>query len=90
MYVDDSIHIEKTDQCYTCEHFLKGVMCPLLEALALGVVELTGDVNVQNCGFYKQFSRHLRVIENPNAAEDEESPNHEDDDENSARSRIQS
>ncbi len=63
MYMDDSIHIEKTDQCYTCEHFLKGVMCPLLEALALGVVELSEDVTVQNCGFYRQFARHLRVIE---------------------------
>lgn len=87
MYVDDSIHIEKTDQCYTCEHFLKGVMCPLLEALALGVVELTGDVTVQNCGFYKQFTRHLRVIENPNAKDEGEMTSQDEDDDNSAQNR---
>ena len=64
MYVDDGvIHIEKTDQCYTCEYFAKGVQCPLLEALGLGVVELVDEMTVQNCGFYKKFSRHLRVVD---------------------------
>jgi hypothetical protein len=72
MYSDDSVHIEKTDQCYTCEFFMKGVVCPLLEALALGVVELTGEVTVQNCSFYKEFKRHLRVIDNPNPPQDED------------------
>ncbi len=78
MYADDSIHIEKTDQCYTCEHFLKGVMCPLLEALALNVVELNGEVTVQNCGFYKQFARHLRVIESTSKDDGETTPIDED------------
>jgi queuine/archaeosine tRNA-ribosyltransferase len=87
MYADDSIHIEKTDQCYTCEHFVKGVMCPLLEALALNIVELNGDVTVQNCGFYRQFSRHLRVIETPQTAEEAIS---EGDDENQAQNRSYS
>ncbi len=84
MYADDAIHIEKTDQCYTCEYFMKSVMCPLLEALALGVVELNGDMTVQNCSFYKQFTRHLRVVE-PSAKGAEEKPasaEGEDDDEN--------
>lgn len=85
MYADDSIHIEKTDQCYTCEHFMKGVMCPLLEALALGIVELTGDVTVQNCGFYRQFSRHLRVIENPNPPAEGSESRVGDDGENSSQ-----
>lgn len=91
MYSDDAIHIEKTDQCYTCEHFMKGVMCPLLEALALGVVELSGEMTVQNCGFYREFKRHLRVIENP-VAKDEEEIQADDDDENSSqnRSRLKS
>ena len=66
MYIDGSIHIEKSDQCYTCEHFRRGVSCPLLEALALGVVELTSEISVENCGFYKRFDRHLRVISNDN------------------------
>lgn len=75
MYADDAIHIEKTDQCYTCEHFMKSVQCPLLEALALGVVELTGDVTVQNCSFYKEYKRHLRVVDasaSPEGGEDGE------------------
>jgi hypothetical protein len=87
MYIDDSIHIEKTDQCYTCEHFIKNVTCPLLEALALGVVELTGDMTVQNCSFYKRFSRHLRVIETGSPSGDESEAT-QDDDENSAKSHF--
>jgi len=63
MYVDESIHIEQTDQCFTCEYFNKSVMCPLLEALGVGVVELVEEMTVQNCGFYKKFTRHLRVLE---------------------------
>jgi len=86
MYADDAIHIEKTDQCYTCEHFMKGVMCPLLEALALNIVELTGDVTVQNCGFYKQFSRHLRVIDTNKPSDDSPHPDN-DNDESSAQNR---
>ena len=62
MYVDGSIHIEKTDQCYTCEHFRKTVNCPLLEALALGVVDLAGDMTVENCGFFERYERHLKVL----------------------------
>ena len=63
MFFEDQIHIEEEDQCYTCEYFLKGVMCPLLEALAVGVAHLEGDVLVKNCGFYVEFKRHLHVIE---------------------------
>jgi hypothetical protein len=63
MFFDEQIHIEEEDQCYTCEYFLKGVMCPLLEALAVGVAHLEGDVLVKNCGFYVEFKRHLQVIE---------------------------
>lgn len=93
MYVDDSIHIEKTDQCYTCEYFMKSVMCPLLEALALSIVELTGDVTVQNCGFYRQYTRHLRVVENAAKSGSEEESARKDDNEDessSQKSRLQS
>ncbi len=74
MFFDGQVHIEEDDQCYTCEHFLKGVQCPLLEALAEGVVELDEDITVKNCGFYKQFHRHLRLIESPST--DEQPPRH--------------
>lgn len=85
MYVDDGvIHIEKTDQCYTCEYFAKGVQCPLLEALGLGVVELVDEMTVQNCGFYKKFSRHLRVVDDESeegeAMDDGDSSEEEDPD----------
>jgi len=63
MYFDGSVHIEEEDQCYTCEYFLKGVTCPLLEALGVGVAHLDDDVIVRNCGFYKEFKRHLSVVE---------------------------
>ncbi|MBY0450061.1 MAG: hypothetical protein K2X01_05485 [Cyanobacteria bacterium] len=65
MYYDGCIHIETEDQCYSCEYFVKGVSCPLLEALALGVVELNGEIEVKNCGFYKEFKRKLRLLETP-------------------------
>lgn len=74
MYYDGHIHIEEEDQCYSCEFFLKGVMCPLLEALAVGVAHLEGDVLVKNCGFYKPFKRHLRVIEAPNPTDSDDTP----------------
>jgi hypothetical protein len=63
MYFDGSVHIEEEDQCYSCEYFLKGVSCPLLEALGVGVAHLDGDVLVRNCGFYKEFKRHLKLID---------------------------
>lgn len=63
MYFDGTIHIEEDDQCYSCEYFLKGVSCPLLEALAMDVVSLNGDMVVRNCGFYQQFKRRLFLVE---------------------------
>ena len=59
---DGAIKIEKSDQCYSCEYFLKGPSCPLLEALSTGMVELNGDLTVQNCGLYKKLVRHLKLV----------------------------
>ncbi len=72
MYRDGSIHIEEDDQCFSCKFYLKGVSCPLLEALALGVVELQSDMTVQNCGFYEKFERKLRLLETETEAEEKE------------------
>ena len=74
MYFDEHIHIEEEDQCYSCEYFVKGVMCPLLEALAVGVASLEGDVLVKNCGFYVEFKRHLQVIDGGEPEGDETPP----------------
>lgn len=69
MYFDGTnVHIEEDDQCFSCEYFMKGVTCPLLEALAQGVVELQGDVQVSNCGFYIKFERHLKLVDPAEAA----------------------
>ncbi len=62
-FIDGQIHIEQDDQCFSCEFFQKGIACPLLEALGEGVVYLDGDIQVSNCGFYKPFKRHLKVID---------------------------
>lgn len=63
MYTEDNtIHIEEDDQCVTCDNFSKGIACPLLHALALGLVSLTDDLIVTNCGFYKKFERHLKLV----------------------------
>jgi hypothetical protein len=65
MFYDEGqcVKIEDEDQCITCDHFNKGVACPLMYALGAGVVCLAEDtVIVQNCGFYKEFVRSLRLI----------------------------
>lgn len=63
MYLaDGNIHIEDDDQCITCENLQKGIACPLLQALAQGVVYLEDSLNVVNCGFYKKFERHLKLV----------------------------
>jgi hypothetical protein len=75
MYFDgNNVHIEEDDQCYSCEYFMKGVVCPLLEALAQGVVELQGDIVVRNCGFYVKFERHLRLVDPGSVGEPETAP----------------
>jgi hypothetical protein len=69
-YENGAVHIEEDDQCFTCEYFLKGVSCPLLEALGVGVAHLDGDVVVRNCGFYKEFKRHLQLVDEGESGDD--------------------
>ena len=57
-----TIEIEPDDQCDTCEFYLRGIACPLLEALGTGVALLTDSVMVKNCGFYVKHERNLRAI----------------------------
>ena len=92
MYYDGSIHIEEDDQCFSCEYFLKGVSCPLLEALALEVVQLNTDITVRNCGFYKKFERKLKLVgdEATESSDDDEidiqfTPDEGDDPEESSK-----
>lgn len=61
-YYNGSVHVEKDDQCMTCKNFAEGVACPLLQALAMGVVTLDGTLYVTNCGFYEEFVRHLKLV----------------------------
>ena len=64
MYYDSGkVYIEKDDQCTSCKNFTKGVACPLLQALGLGVVSLDGTMCVTNCGFYEEFKRHLKIVD---------------------------
>lgn len=65
MYYDqrkDIVCIEPDDQCDTCEHFARGVACPLLHALGAGVAYLADDCVVTNCDWYKEFKRTLRIV----------------------------
>ena len=64
MYFDrGKIYVEKDDQCISCKNFTKGVACPLLQALGLGVVTLDGTMTVTDCGFYEEFKRHLKIVD---------------------------
>ncbi len=56
------IFIEEDDQCNSCENYQRGVSCPLMEALGCGLVYLEGEMTVKNCGFYKKFSRSLKLV----------------------------
>lgn len=62
--VDDIVYIEDDDQCISCENYARGIACPLIEALGLGVVYLEDNLTVTNCGFYKEFKRTLRIVKN--------------------------
>lgn len=73
-YYNGSVYIEDEDQCQTCTNFAQGVACPLLQALGMGVVVMQDNMYVTNCGFYKEFKRHLRVIKN-----DDKTPENDDD-----------
>ncbi len=68
MYCDDEgkIFIEDDDQCLTCENYARGVACPLLEALGSGIVYLEDSMIVTNCGFYKEFKRTLKLVQDDN------------------------
>lgn len=73
MYYDKSqIYVEKNDQCMSCKNFTSGVACPLLHALAAGVVTLEGTMNVTDCGFYEEFKRHLKIVDIPKKTKKEE------------------
>ena len=63
MYFDGcNICIEEDDKCIDCENLQKGIACPLLQALAQGVVFIEDSLCVRNCGFYKKFERHLKLV----------------------------
>ena len=64
MYIDSdgNVHIEEDDECRTCENLQKGIACPLIQAIAQGVVFIEDSLNVTNCGFYKKFERHLKLV----------------------------
>ena len=63
MYIENNnLVIEEDDQCITCANFNKGVACPLVQALAQGVVFIEDSLNVTNCGFYEKFERHLKLV----------------------------
>lgn len=63
MYDDGSIIVEKTDQCFSCKHFVGKATCPLLTALGQGVVVLADiDLGVHNCALY-EYGLHLRLLE---------------------------
>jgi len=61
-YYNGSVHVEKQDQCMTCKNFTEGVACPLLQALAMGIVSMEGTMYVTNCGFYEEFVRRLQIV----------------------------
>jgi hypothetical protein len=63
MYCEEGrVYVEKEDQCMICKNFKKGVACPLLQALGLGMVLLEGTMYVTNCGFFEEYKRHLKIV----------------------------
>lgn len=70
-YYNNSVYVEDEDQCQTCSNFAQGVACPLLQALGMGMVVLQDSMIVTNCGFYKEFKRHLRLMPSSNDPKDD-------------------
>ena len=50
------------DQCHKCTNIIK---CPLMEALIQGMVVLTDEVVVINCGMFEGVERHLKLVPSP-------------------------
>lgn len=61
--MNSRVFIEDDDLCINCENYVHDLDCPLLSALAQGDVFLEGSLQVTSCGFYKEFRRNLRVVE---------------------------
>ena len=61
-YENDKVFIEDEDQCITCQNYLEGVACPLLNALGQKAVYLEDNLIVTNCGFFRRFKRRLRIV----------------------------
>ena len=76
---DDKVFIEDEDQCLTCENYAKGVACPLLEALGAGIVFLEDSKIVTNCGFYKEFKRTLKLVENNKSSDTKQNKSKKED-----------
>jgi hypothetical protein len=63
MYFEDgNLFIETQDQCYTCKHLKGKKLCPLIDAISAGVVALSDDICVNDCGLYAATSRHLKIV----------------------------
>lgn len=63
MYCDKGkVFIDDDDQCMNCKNYANGMACPLLTALALGVVYLEDTLTVTNCGFFQKFERSLHLV----------------------------
>lgn len=77
-YYNGSVHVETYDQCITCRHFAEGVACPLLQALAMGFVALEGTLYVTNCGFYEEFKRRLKLVENKDDSDESDNSNNKE------------
>jgi hypothetical protein len=77
-YYNGSVYVEDEDQCQTCANFAKGVACPLLQALGMGLVVMQDSMVVTNCGFYKEFKRHLRLISKNEPPEDNDNSSPDD------------
>lgn len=62
MYIENNnLIIEDDDQCITCSKLNKGVACPLIQALAQGVVFIEDSLNVSNCGFYEKIRKTFKI-----------------------------
>ena len=61
-YENGNVHIEEDDECISCANLQKGIACPLILAIAQGAVFIEDSLNVINCGFYKKFERHLKLV----------------------------
>ena len=63
MYLKDGkTFLENNDLCINCKKWKHRYSCPLLSAFHAGLIVQTEEFNIENCGEFEEYKRHLEIV----------------------------